>query len=151
MQKTRVLFVCEHNSARSRMAEAFLNALAGDRHMVESAGFDIAPVNPLAAKVMAELGMDITAKESQKVFDLYKSGRIYEFVITVCDESLAEQCPVFPGIVRRCHWSFPDPWNLEGSEEEQLEKTRAIRDQIKGAVEEWLANPEQCCTLKPGE
>ncbi|ACL06403.1 Protein-tyrosine phosphatase, low molecular weight [Desulfatibacillum aliphaticivorans] len=149
MQKTRVLFVCEHNSARSRMAEAFLNSLAGDRHMAESADFDIAPVNPLAAEVMAELGMDITAKESQKVFDLYKSGRIYEFVITVCDESLAEQCPVFPGIVRRCHWSFPDPWNLEGTEEEKLEQTRQIRDKIRETVEKWLADPDCCQLVKP--
>ena len=138
-EKYRVLFVCVHNSARSQMAEAFLNKLAGDRFEAESAGFEPGPLNPLAVEVMKEAGIDISANKAKAVFGLYKEGRLYDYVITVCDEASAERCPIFPGRVTRLHWSFENPANLTGSHEEQLAKTRIIRDQIKARVEELIA------------
>ena len=138
-EKYRVLFVCVHNAARSQMAEAFLNHLAGDLFEAESAGFEPGPLNPLAVEVMKELGFDISANQAKSVFGLYKEGRVYDYVITVCDESSAERCPIFPGRVRRLQWPFKNPASLTGTHEERLAKTRAIRDQIRGKVEELIA------------
>ena len=121
------------------MAEAFLNLLAGDLFEAESAGFEPGPLNPLAVEVMKEVGIDISANQVKSVFSLYKEGRLYEYVITVCDESSAERCPIFPGRVTRLQWPFENPAGLTGSHEERLVKTRKIRDQIKGKVEELIA------------
>jgi len=137
-EKTRVLFVCVHNSARSQMAEAFLNHLAGDRFEAESAGFKPEPLNPLAVEVMKEAGIDISAKQAKSVFGLYKEGRLYGYVITVCEESQAERCPLFPGRVTRLDWPFQNPATFAGSREERLAKTREIRDQIRKRVEEFV-------------
>ena len=138
-EKYRVLFVCVHNAARSQMAEAFLNFLAPDLFEAESAGFEPGPLNPLAMEVMKEVGIDISANQAKSVFGLYKEGRLYDYVITVCDESSAERCPIFPGRVTRLNWSFENPASLTGSYEEKLAKTRKIRDQIKKNVEELIA------------
>ena len=132
-----VLFVCVHNSARSQMAEAFFKQLAGDRLRVESAGFQPAPINPLVVEVMGEIGIDLSDKKAQKVFDLYKDGRLFSYVITVCDETAAERCPVFPGLGTRLHWSFEDPAGFTGTWEERLEKTRQVREAIRSRVTEW--------------
>lgn len=137
-EKTRVLFVCVHNSARSQMAEAFLNRIAGDRFQVESAGFEPEPLNPLAVEVMKEAGIDISANQAKSVFGLYKEGRLYDYVITVCEESQAEQCPLFPGRATRLDWPFPKPTALTGTHEEKLAKTREIRDRIRERVEEFV-------------
>ena len=134
MIKHKVLFVCIHNSARSQMAEAFLNHYDGNCLIAESAGLEPGKLNPLAVKVMQEVGIDISHKGTQEVFDLFKKGRLFQAVITVCDEASAEGCPIFPGVVKRLGWSFPDPSSLSGTEEEKLEETRKIRDQIKDAV-----------------
>ena len=112
------------------MAEAFLKQLAGNRLEVESAGFKLAPINPLVVAVMQEIGIDLTATRAQKVFDLYRDGKLYSYVITVCDQTAAEKCPIFPGLVTRLHWSFEDPAGFTGNWEERLEKTRKIRDAI---------------------
>lgn len=138
MEKNKVLFICVHNSARSQMAEAFLNQLAGDRFAAESAGLEPGVLNPLAVKAMAEVGIDISAKETRSAFDLLRQGKWYGWVITVCDESQAERCPIFPGAGRREHWSFPDPAAFTGSEEEKLEQVRRLRDHIAGKVKEWI-------------
>lgn len=139
MKKPKVLFLCVHNSARSQIAEAFLNALAGDEFEAESAGFEPEEINPLAVKAMAEIGIDISSHKPKAVFDLIKKGSFYAYVITVCDESSAERCPIFPGVTRRIHWSFEDPAGFAGSEEEKLAKTRIIRDEIKMKVEDFIA------------
>src|SRR3990167_1894983 len=97
MDKKRVLFICVHNSARSQMAEAFLNQMAGDRFEVESAGLEPGKLNPLAIEVMKEAGIDISQNKTKSVFDFYGAGKKYDYVITVCDESQSGQCPVFPG------------------------------------------------------
>ena len=136
MEKLRVLFVCVHNSARSQMAEAYLNRIAGDRFFAESAGLEPGKLNQNVVKVMAEEGFDISGNKTKDVFEFYKNGKIFEYVITVCDKTAAERCPIFPGVKERINWSFPDPSKLEGTEEEILRETRNIRDQIKQQIEE---------------
>jgi arsenate reductase len=138
--KEKVLFVCAHNSARSQMAEVLLKHLAGDRFEVESAGLEPGKLNLLAIKVMQEIEIDISGNKTKSVFDFYKQGKRYDYVITVCDESQAQNCPVFPGTAAtsRIHWSFNDPANFQGTWEEKLEKTRAVRDQIKQRIDSWL-------------
>ncbi|MDD5668507.1 MAG: arsenate reductase ArsC, partial [Candidatus Omnitrophica bacterium] len=97
MDKKKILFICVHNSARSQMAEAFLKQKAGDRFEVESAGLEPGELNPLAIEVMREIGIDISQNKTKNVFDFYRQGKHYDFIITVCDESQAQRCPVFPG------------------------------------------------------
>ena len=133
-----VLFVCTHNSARSQIAEAYLRQLAGDRFKVESAGLEPTELNPLVVEVMAEEGIDISHKTPQGVFDLFKEGRLYTYVITVCESSREQECPIFPGITQRLHIPFDDPAALEGSHQERLEGARRIRDQIKETVAELI-------------
>ncbi|OPX97112.1 MAG: Arsenate-mycothiol transferase ArsC2 [Syntrophorhabdus sp. PtaB.Bin047] len=139
MEKTRVLFVCVHNSARSQMAEAFLNRLAGDRFHAESAGMEPGVLNPLAVEVMKEEGIDISGNRTKSVFEKYRRGELYSYVVTVCDEASAEACPIFPGLrTDTLHWSFEDPGSFTGSPEERLEKTRRVRDAIKRKVLQFM-------------
>ena len=86
---------------------------------------------------MQEVGIDISHKQTQAVSDLVQAKKMYAYVITVCDESSAEQCPVFPGVAKRLHWGFPEPSGLTGVEEEKLAETRKIRDLIKVKIENW--------------
>jgi arsenate reductase len=138
MSRERILFVCVHNSARSQMAEALVNHLAGDRFEAESAGLEPGALNPLAVEAMGQINIDISKKQPRSVFDVYKSGRMFTYVITVCDEATAERCPIFPGVTKRLHWSFADPSRLEGTHAEKLQQTIAIRNQIKDRIERWL-------------
>ena len=138
MDKIKVLFVCIHNSARSQMAEAILNHYYGDRFIAESAGFEAGTLNPFAVKAMAELGIDISQNKTDEVFEFFKQGRIYSYVITVCDESNAERCPVFPGVTTRLHWSFPDPSAYKGRDEDKLLFALNVRDEIKEKIDEWV-------------
>lgn len=142
MIKKRVLFVCIHNSARSQMAEALLNATRGDAFEAFSAGFEPGTLNPLAVAAMQEAGVDLSRAQTKSVFDLFKSGQSYHYVITVCDESSAERCPIFPGVVRRLHWSFDDPSAFQGTWDEKLARTRRVRDKIKETVEDFAAKVE---------
>jgi len=138
MEKKKVLFVCVHNSARSQMAEAFLNLLAGDRFEAESAGLEPAALNPLVVEVMKEIGIDISGNRTKGVFEFIKAGKLFNYVITVCDETSGNRCPIFPGYTKRLHWNFPDPSALEGNHEEKLKQTRVIRDEIKERIVNWL-------------
>jgi len=138
MEKIKVLFICRHNAARSQMAKALLNNMAGDRFLADSAGLEPGELNPYAIRAMAEMGIDISNEKAQSVFDLYLKGELYNFVITVCDIKEEDKCPVFPGIARRLHWSFPDPASFSGSEDEIIEKTVGVRDSIKKAVEVFI-------------
>ena len=138
-RKERVLFVCVHNSARSQMAEAWLNHLHGDRFEAHSAGLEAGNLNPLAIAAMKEEGIDISHKTTQTVFSLFSKGDLFSYVITVCDEAGAEQCPIFPGNAKRLHWSFPDPAQLTGTDEEKLVQVRKIRNEIRAAIESWYA------------
>lgn len=138
MDKQRVLFVCVHNSARSQMAEAFLNKYGSEKFIAESAGLEPGKLNPYVVKVLREEGIDISGKKTNDVFEFFKSGRKYKYVITVCDETAGERCPLFPGIAERIHWSFEDPSSLKGTEEEILLKVRLIRDEIKNKIIEFI-------------
>jgi arsenate reductase (thioredoxin) len=135
MKKEKVLFVCIHNSARSQMAEAWMNRLCGDRFEAQSAGLEPGVLHPLAVAVMKEIGIDISGKTTRSVFDVLKAGTLFSHVITVCDESAAEACPIFLGPAKRVHLSFTDPSRIEGTEEEKLARVRVIRDSIRDAVE----------------
>ena len=139
--KNRILFICIHNSARSQMAEELMRRICGSETLVESAGLTPGKLNPLAVEVLLEEGIDIRNKETRDVFEIYKSGRLFSHVITVCDEASAERCPIFPGIVAKLHWSLPDPSQFEGTWEEKVERTRAVRNEIKEKILEfWESN-----------
>ncbi len=120
------------------MAEAFLNKYGGGRFAAESAGFEPGKLNPIVVDAMKEIEIDISSKKTNSVFEFFKQGRMYNYVITVCDESNAEKCPIFPGVTKTLHWSFRDPSALTGSYEEKLAGTRIIRDEINERVEQWV-------------
>ena len=138
LAKSRVLFLCTHNSARSQMAEGLLRHLAGGRFEVYSAGTEATFVKPEAVAAMAELGVDISGQESESL-ELYL-GEPFDFVVTVCDDA-NEACPVFPGAKSRLHWSFIDPSRATGSDEERLEVFRRVRDEIRERIEGELLLP----------
>src|ERR687898_1834133 len=131
MEKTKVLFLCTHNSARSQMAEGLLRHLAGDRVEVMSAGTEATHVRPLAIRAMDELGIDMSGQES-KTLQRYL-GETFDYVITVCDDA-NEACPVFPGARRRLHWSFEDPTQATGSEEERRRVFQSVRNEIRERI-----------------
>ncbi len=135
---TKVLFLCIHNSARSQMAEAYLKEFGGNRFEVESAGLEVGILNPLAVEVMQQDGIDISGNKTKDVFDFFKQGKIYEYVITVCDPEAAEKCPIFPGMVKMIHWLFDDPSKFTGTHSEKIEQTLKVRDQIKQAVRDFI-------------
>lgn len=137
-QKIRVLFVCVANSFRSQVAEAILNHKYGDSFEAESAGFKNKAINPLAIEVMQEYGIDISNNSVDKLMDFYNQGRIYQYVITVCNRGEEEDCPIFPGIVTRLSWGdFKDPENFTGSEEEKMNNARQLRDEIEKKIDEF--------------
>jgi arsenate reductase len=135
--KTKVLFLCTGNSARSQMAEAFLRRQAGDQFKVYSAGLEPKPVHPATIQVMQEIGFDMQGHHAKPLSDFM--GKVhFGYMITVCDDA-DEKCPsVFPGMGKRMHWSFEDPAAFVGSEEETLQKFRQIRDQIRQRIEAWV-------------
>jgi arsenate reductase len=136
--KRKALFVCIHNSARSQMAEAFLRKHGGNVFEAESAGLEPGKLNPNVVTVMKEIGIDLTGKPTQSVFDLFQQGKKYDAVITVCDKEAAEQCPIFPGKVKRIAWSFKDPSGLKGTQEQILNHTRKVRDEIELAIKDFI-------------
>jgi arsenate reductase len=126
-----VLFTCTHNSARSQMAEAFLNKLCGDKYEAKSAGVTPRGINFYVVKVMAEIGVDLSAHRSKSIMEF--QGKTFDYVVTVCD-SARESCPFFPGEIQ-IDKSFPDPAAFTGTEEEILSKVRVVRDEIKSWIE----------------
>lgn len=135
----KVLFVCVHNAARSRMAEVYLGKLGGHRFEVTSAGFEPREVNPLVVEAMKQDGLPLFATGKQpSVFELYREGRHFHYVIAVCDAASSERCPIFPGVVTRLSWSFRDPSQFTGSPSEQLAQVIGVRDAIRARIELWL-------------
>lgn len=132
--KKRVLILCTGNSARSQMAEGLLRHDAGNQFEVESAGVVSSFVRPQAIEAMKEIGIDISNHRS-KSFDEFL-GQSFDYVITVCDNA-KESCPVFPGKAERIHWSFDDPAEASGSEEEKLAVFRRVRDEIREKLQEF--------------
>lgn len=138
MHKSKVLFLCIHNSARSQMAEAYLKQFAGDKFEAESAGLEPGKLNPLAIEAMQEDGIDISQNPTNDVFEFHKQGKSYNYVITVCDKKASDLCPVFPGLHKKINWSFDDPSKFAGTPEEKIAATREVRDLIKHAVKEFV-------------
>jgi arsenate reductase len=145
VRKHKVLFICVHNSARSQMAEAWLNYTCGDFFEAHSAGLEPGTINPLVVRAMAEVGIDLLQKETHRVFDVWKSGQMFQYVITVCSDAEAKGCPIFAGVTTRLYWPFPDPSQLTGTEDEKLRAIQRIRDDIRVKIEEWCEEicPEQ--------
>jgi arsenate reductase len=135
-----VLFICVHNAARSQMCEALINHCGGDRFDAHSAGLEPGELNPVAVEVMAEIGIDISQNKTKSVFDVWKRGEAFEYVIAVCDAESAEKCPIFPGLTKRLHWAFHDPLKVTGTQEQQLQNVREIRDKIAAKIQDWLAS-----------
>jgi arsenate reductase len=136
MMKSKVLFLCTGNSARSQIAEAFLRKFAGARFDVFSAGLETQGINPFAVKVMEEIGFDLSGQHSKDVGQFLGHAH-FGYVITVCAQA-ESRCPIFPGASIRLHWPFEDPAAFQGTEEQKLNKYREIRDQIRVRIESWL-------------
>ena len=132
--------MCVHNSARSQMAEAFLKKFGGEYFDVESAGIEPGKLNPVVVKAMHEIGIDISGNRTKDVFDFLRQGKLFNFVITVCDASSGERCPIFHGVSQRLRWSFDDPSAFTGTDDEKLTRTRVVRDEIKSRILEFLGS-----------
>jgi arsenate reductase (thioredoxin) len=139
MTKLKLLVLCTGNSARSQMAEGLFRHEGGDRFEVYSAGTRPSTVRPEAISAMREAGIDISAHRSKSVDEF--AGRHFDYVITVCDNA-KESCTVFPASVRMLHWPFTDPAAVEGSEAVRFAAFRAVRDQIRARILEFLNSPE---------
>ncbi len=120
------------------MAEALLNHHASEIFQVESAGLEPGKLNPLVVQAMSQMEIDISQNTTNSVFGFLKEGRTYNYVITVCDESNSERCPIFPSTNERLHWSFKDPSAIGGTEEIKLQKTIEIRDEIETKIIEFI-------------
>ena len=146
MDKIRILFLCTGNSCRSQMAEGWARRLKGDVIEPYSAGIEVHGLDPLAVKVMAEAGIDISHQRSKLVNLVNEVMNIpFDYVITVCD-SANETCPIFPGPVKRLHISFDDPPSIAkslASEEEILNVYRRVRDEIFRFVKNLPHNLKQ--------
>ena len=137
-EKIKVLFICVHNSGRSQMAEEYLKRIGGERFEVRSAGFEPTEINPLVAKILEEDGFDLSDKETHDAWDFYRGGEHFNFVITVCDRSHEEKCPIFPRPFVQSNWPFPDPDGFTGSDEEKMEQVRNLRDSIRKRVKQFV-------------
>jgi arsenate reductase len=124
----KVLILCTGNSARSQMAEGLLRDIGGDKFAVKSAGTVASFVRPQAIAAMAEIGIDISGHRSKSLEEFL--GSPFDYVVTVCDHAGAN-CPVFPGPAKRVHWSFDDPAEAKGSEEDIFAVFRRVRDEIR--------------------
>lgn len=136
LKKKRALFLCTHNSCRSQMAEGLVKHDLGEQIEAFSAGTEATRVNPLAAKVMAELGIDLSGQRS-KILDEF-AGQPFDYVITLCGDA-NEKCPLFFGGVKRLHMGFDDPSRLSGSEEEVLPEYRRVRDEIRRTLNDFFS------------
>ena len=136
MMKSRVLFLCTGNSCRSQMAEGILHALGDDKFEVASAGAQPAgKVHPLAIDAMHEVGVDISKHES-KSLDVF-AGQKFDYVITVCDNA-REACPHFPGAAQQLHWSFDDPAQDTGTDQQKMRVFRRVRDEIRHRIRRFV-------------
>lgn len=134
--KTRVLFLCIHNSCRSQMAEALLRHLAGDRFEAASAGIERRGVHPMAIRALEEIGVETNGLYSKTMGEL--AGQHFDVVVTTCDEA-REACPRWPGAAAMLHWGLPDPSAAEGTDAERMAVFREVRDAIAAKVSELVA------------
>ncbi|HEY4440430.1 MAG TPA: arsenate reductase ArsC [Candidatus Elarobacter sp.] len=136
--KPAVLFVCVHNSGRSQMADAFMRRFAGDVFDVYSAGITPGSLNPNVVAAMREIGYDISHARTKGISDAEITRHEYRYVVTVCAESEAEQCPIFPTEGRREHWYFDDPSAITSKDPDVvMHSVRSIRDGMLERVRSW--------------
>ncbi len=126
------------------MAAALLNEVCGEFFEAQSAGLEPGTLNPLAVEALQEIGTDISANETQSVFDVFKSGQLFAYAITVCSESESKGCPIFAGVTKRLHWAFDDPSQFTGTHEQKIAKTRELLEEIRAKIEEFC---EEHCEL----
>jgi len=138
MDRKKILFICAHNSGRSQMAEAFANQAGKGSVVAESARLDPKPVLSAVVEIMKEVGLDLSQNRSDSVFEFFKQGRLYDYVITVCEELVEKKCPIFPGIARRLSWPFDDPEKLIGTPDEKKMALRRLRDMIRDKVTDFV-------------
>jgi arsenate reductase len=131
MAKTRVLFGCAHNSARSQMAEALLRELGGDRFEAFSAGTEATAIRPETVTVMREIGISLAGQRSKAIGEF--AGQRFDWYVTVCDDA-KEACPVFPGTPKNAHWPIDDPARVTGSDEQRLDAFRGARDELRQRI-----------------
>jgi arsenate reductase len=143
--KKKVLFICVHNSARSQMAAALLNEVCGEFFEAHSAGLEPGTLNPLAVEALQEIGIDISRNETQSVFDVFKSGQLFAYVVTVCSESESKGCPIFAGVTKRLHWPFADPSQFTGTHAQTIAKTRGLLEEIRAQIDDFC---EEHCALE---
>jgi arsenate reductase len=135
----KVLFVCIHNAARSRMAEVLLRSLGGSHFEATSAGYEPHEVNPLVVEALQLVGLSVAQPGPQpSVFDLFKAGKMFAYVISVCDDEHEQKCPIFGGVTQRLSWTFPDPSTFTGSHRERLARVVEVREAIRNRIEAWL-------------
>lgn len=139
MSKSKVIFLCTGNSARSQMAEGLLRALAGGQFEVFSAGTEPkGRILPEVQEVMREVGIDISSQFSKSVME-YLGKTVFAHVITVCADA-EENCPaVFLSMGNHEHWPFDDPAKFVGDDEQRIAHTRRVRHQIEDRLRLWLA------------
>jgi len=126
------------------MAAALLNEVCGEFFEAQSAGLEPGTLNPLAVEALQEIGTDISGNETQSVFDVFKSGQLFAYAITVCSESESKGCPIFAGVTKRLHWAFDDPSQFTGTHEQKIAKTRELLEEIRAKIEEFC---EEHCEL----
>ncbi len=131
----KILVLCTGNSCRSQIAHGYLQAFAGDKAIVYSAGIETHGVNPRAIAIMKEDGIDISQHTSNHVSEY--AAIQPDMVLTVCDHA-KESCPVFPGVATQLHYNFPDPAKAVGTEEEIMAQFRSVRDQIKHYAKDMI-------------
>lgn len=134
----KVLFVCIHNSARSQMAESFLNQMGQGKFQAKSAGLEPGKLNPFVVKVMDEEGIDISSNPTKSVKSLMDAGEKFDYVIAVCDKEAADKCPIVPTKGAKLHWFFEDPSSFNGTDEEKLNFARTVKIEIKAKLAEWI-------------
>ena len=123
-----------------------MNKTCGEFFNAQSAGLEPGTINPLVIEALREMEIDISKNKTQRVFDVWKSGQIFQFVVTVCSETESEGCPIFPGVTTRLHWPFEDPSKFKGTHEERLVRTRLVRDQIQAKIASFCE--EHCVRQK---
>lgn len=145
-----VLFLCTHNSARSILAEATLNHLGAGRFRAFSAGS--APranqqPHALALQVLSQAGIATDGLRSKSWDEFAQPGAPgMDLVITVCDNAAGEVCPIWPGHPATAHWSYPDPSQVQGSDEHRLEAFRRTLHAIHSRLELMIALPDEKLT-----
>jgi arsenate reductase len=128
------------------MAAALLNEMCSEFFEGESAGLEPGTLNPLAVEALQEIGIDISGNETQSVFDVFKSGQLFAYAITVCGESESKGCPIFAGVTKRLHWPFDDPSQFTGTHEQRLAKTRELLEEIRAQIDDFC---EEHCAVDP--